>query len=61
MGMIRVHELAKVFDLTSKEVLDQLNKAGFKVKSHSSNVNEERARLLLTRYVWCVSWVMPPI
>ncbi|MGH7412023.1 MAG: translation initiation factor IF-2 [Candidatus Methylomirabilis sp.] len=48
MGMIRVHELAKVFDLTSKEVLDQLNKAGFKVKSHSNNVNEERARLVLT-------------
>ncbi len=48
MGMIRVHDLAKVFGMTSKEVLDQLNKAGFKVKSHSSNVNEERARSVLT-------------
>ena len=45
--MIRVHELAKALDLTSKEVLDRLNKAGLKLTSHSSSVDEERARAVL--------------
>ncbi len=48
MGMIRVYELAKAFDMPSKELLDRLNKAGLKLKSHSSNVDEDRARAALT-------------
>ena len=48
MGMIRVYELAKVLDMSSKELLDRLNKAGLKLKSHSSNVDEARARSVLT-------------
>ncbi len=46
--MIRVYELAKVLDMSSKELLDRLNKAGLGLKSHSSNVDEARARSVLT-------------
>src|SRR3990172_5979952 len=45
--MIRIYELAKALDMPSKEILDQLSKAGFKVNSHSSNVDEDRARSAL--------------
>jgi len=48
VGMIRVYELAKALDTPSKELLDRLNKAGLKLKSHSSNVDEDRARAALT-------------
>jgi translation initiation factor IF-2 len=48
VGMIRVYELAKALDMPSKELLDRLNKAGLKLKSHISNVDEERARAALT-------------
>jgi len=44
---IRVHELAKTLGKTSKEVLDRLNRAGFNLASHSSNVDEKRARSVL--------------
>ena len=47
MGMIRVYELAKALDVSTKELLKRLNKAGLKVKSHSSNVDEDRARSVL--------------
>ncbi|MEK6568719.1 MAG: translation initiation factor IF-2 N-terminal domain-containing protein, partial [candidate division NC10 bacterium] len=45
--MIRIYELAKALDMPSKEILDHLSKAGFKVNSHSSNVDEDRARSAL--------------
>jgi len=51
VGMIRVHELAKALDIPSKELLNRLNKAGLKLKSHSSNVNEDRARSVFTSEV----------
>ena len=42
-----MYELAKALDMSTKELLDRLNKAGLKVKSHSSNVDENRARSVL--------------
>ncbi|MFH1453300.1 MAG: translation initiation factor IF-2 [Armatimonadota bacterium] len=40
MGKIRVHEIAKKLDLSSKEVLDVLSKLGIEAKSHMSAVDE---------------------
>ena len=51
MGMIRIYELAKALDMPSKELVDQLKKAGLKVISHSSNVDEDRARSALAAQV----------
>ncbi|MBI4381533.1 MAG: translation initiation factor IF-2 [candidate division NC10 bacterium] len=45
--MIRIYELAKALDMPSKDLVDQLKKAGLKVISHSSNVDEDRARSAL--------------
>jgi translation initiation factor IF-2 len=47
VGTVRVHELARALDMTSKEALDRLNRAGFNLKSHSSSVDEQRARAAL--------------
>lgn len=47
VGMIRVYQLAKELGLSSKELLTRLNEAGLAVKSHSSNVDEAKARAIL--------------
>jgi translation initiation factor IF-2 len=49
MGKMRVHELAKEFGLENKEVLDQLNKSGLAVKTHSSSVHGDEARAILRK------------
>ena len=36
MASMRVHELAKEFDMTSKELLDKLNEMKIPAKSHAS-------------------------
>ena len=44
MGKIKIHEIAKKLDLTSKEVLEIANKLNIPVKSHLSGVEDEEAK-----------------
>lgn len=46
--MIRVYDLAKVLGMSSKELIDRLERSGLQLKSHSSNVDEDHVRSLLT-------------
>ncbi|TNF55571.1 translation initiation factor IF-2 [bacterium] len=48
MAKIRVHELAKKLNLSSKEVLAKLAKLGVEAKSHSSGIDEADAKKVLT-------------
>lgn len=43
LGKIKIHEIAKQLDLTSKEVLEMANKLNIEAKSHMSGVSEEEA------------------
>ena len=43
MGKIKIHEIAKELDLTSKEIIEKANNLGIKVSSHLSSVDEEQA------------------
>jgi len=45
--MMRVYDLAKVLGMSSKELLDRLERSGLQLKSHSSNVDEDHVRSLL--------------
>ena len=45
--MIRAYDLAKVLGMSSKQLLDRLERAGLRLKSHSSNVDEDQVRSLL--------------
>jgi len=44
LGKIKVHEIAKELDLTSKEIIEKANKLGINVSSHLSSVDEEQAK-----------------
>ena len=44
LGKIKIHEIAKKLDLTSKEVLEMAQKLNIDVKSHMSGVDEEDAK-----------------
>ena len=44
MGKIKIYEIAKKLDLTSKEVLEMAKKLNIDVKSHMSGVDEEDAK-----------------
>ena len=46
--MMRVYDLAKVLGMSSKELIDRLEGSGLQLKSHSSNVDEDHVRSLLT-------------
>ncbi|MBI4116097.1 MAG: translation initiation factor IF-2 [Candidatus Omnitrophica bacterium] len=43
---MRVHELAKTLNLSSKEVIEKLEELGIKAKSHMSNLDEKAMELL---------------
>ena len=43
LGKIKIHEIAKKLNLTSKEVLEIANKLNIEAKSHLSSVTEEEA------------------
>lgn len=43
MGKIKLHEIAKELNLTSKEVVEKAKELGMAVKSHLSGVSEEEA------------------
>ena len=44
MGKIKIYEIAKKLDLTSKEVLEMAKKLNIDVKSHMSSIDEEDAK-----------------
>ena len=44
MGKIKIHEIAKKLNLTSKEVLDIANQLNIEAKSHLSGVEEDEAK-----------------
>ena len=44
MGKIKIYEIAKELDLTSKEILEVAQKLNIDVKSHMSSVEEEEAK-----------------
>ena len=44
LGKIKIYEIAKKLDLTSKEVLEMAQKLNIQVKSHMSSVEEEEAK-----------------
>ena len=49
MEKIRVHELAKKLNITSKELLSKLAELGIQAKSHSASVDEKTANKLLKK------------
>ena len=46
MAKLRVHELAKLVNKTSKEVLAVLRQQGEDIQSHMSTVSDEQASLI---------------
>ena len=48
MSKVRVHELAKEFELENKEVIQRLNAADITAKTHSSSVDGDAARKVLS-------------
>ena len=44
MGKIKIHEIAKELDLTSKEIIERAGKLGIEAKNHMSSVEEEFAK-----------------
>ena len=46
-GKIRVYEIAKKIGVSSKELIEKLNKNGFDVKNHMSGVDVIEATLTL--------------
>lgn len=46
MAKIKIHEIAKKLDLTSKEVLEKAIEMGMNVKTHLSGIEEEEAKKL---------------
>lgn len=46
MAKIKIHEIAKKYNLTSKEVLEKANELGIDAKSHLSSIEENEAKLL---------------
>ena len=48
MASMRVHELAKEFDMTSKDLLDRLHEMKIPAKSHASMLADAYVCLLYT-------------
>ena len=51
MSKVRVHELAKEFELENKKVIERLSAAGVEVKTHSSSFNAVDCRAILSKPV----------
>lgn len=43
MGKLRVYELAKKLNVSSKDIIEELAKLGIEVKSHSSSIEDKDA------------------
>lgn len=50
MSKIRVYEIAKQLNITSKEIMDKLKEYGFEVHSHMSTLEDEEATLIINYY-----------
>ena len=50
MDKIKIHELAKELNKTSKEVLEKAKSIGIQVASHLSNITEEQANSIREHY-----------
>ena len=50
MAKMRVHELAKALDKSSREILDVLKQQGVEIQSHMSMVTEEQAERVKSRF-----------
>lgn len=46
LGKIKIHEIAKELNLTSKEIIERATKLGIDVKNHLSSVEEDVAKIL---------------
>ncbi|NLA90452.1 MAG: translation initiation factor IF-2 [Synergistaceae bacterium] len=46
MGKIRIYELAKILDISNKELLETLNNLGIDVKSHMSSIEDDIAQMV---------------
>ncbi len=44
LGKIKIHEIAKELDLTSKEIIERAGKLGIEAKNHMSSIEEELAK-----------------
>ena len=43
MGKVKVHELAKELNLSSKDIMDKANEIGIKITSHLNSIDEDQA------------------
>ena len=50
MPKMRVHELAKLLDKSSKEIIAELNQQGVEVQSHMSTVSDEHVDKLKAKF-----------
>ena len=50
MSKIRVYEVAKQLNISSKEIMDKLKEYGFEVHSHMSTLEDEEAQLIIGYY-----------
>ena len=46
MGKMKVHELAKELELSSKDLMDKLKKIGIEAKSHLSTLEDDEIKLI---------------
>lgn len=51
MGKIKIYELAKELNLTSKEVIEKANKLGIEAKTHMSTIDETQAKKIKEQFV----------
>ncbi len=50
MGKIKIYELAKELNLTSKELMEKVKEMGIEVKTHMSSIEEEIAKKVREKY-----------
>ena len=50
MSKVRVYEIARQLNLSSKEIMDKLKEYGFEVHSHMSTLEDEEAQLIIGYY-----------
>ena len=50
MSKIRVYEIAKQLNISTKEIMDKLKEYGFEVHSHMSSLEDEEAQLIMSYY-----------
>ncbi|MBU3803754.1 MAG: translation initiation factor IF-2 [Candidatus Cellulosilyticum pullistercoris] len=50
MSKVRVYEVAKQLNISSKEIMDKLKEYGFEIHSHMSTLEDEEAQLIIGYY-----------